>query len=126
MKNRTALAGLIVLASSSGAAAQTRPLGERLYHRDCAACHTIARGSGSSEGPSLRGVVGRKIASVPGYRYSPALRRRGKEVWTAALLDRFLQDSQKFALGSNMVYFSEDPRERAALIAFMRSAAAVR
>ncbi len=49
--------------------------------RACVACHTLDPEEGERAGPTLHGIFGRRIASVPGYRYSPAL--SGMDiVWT--------------------------------------------
>lgn len=41
----------------------------------CVACHTLSEDDGNRAGPSLRGVMGRRIASASGYAFSPALRK---------------------------------------------------
>jgi len=41
--------------------------------RACVACHTLTPGEVSKAGPSLYGIFGRKIATLPGYHYSKAL-----------------------------------------------------
>ena len=40
----------------------------------CAACHTLTPDGGNRAGPTLHGVFGRRIASLPGYNFSPALK----------------------------------------------------
>jgi cytochrome c len=42
--------------------------------RACVACHTLSRDEGNKAGPSLAGIFGRKIGTLPGYRYSDALK----------------------------------------------------
>jgi cytochrome c len=49
--------------------------------RACVACHTLSPDEGNKAGPSLVGIFGRKIATLPGYRYSAALKRMNI-VWT--------------------------------------------
>jgi cytochrome c len=49
--------------------------------RACVACHTLSLDEGNKAGPSLVGIFGRKIASLPGYRYSEALKHMDI-VWT--------------------------------------------
>jgi cytochrome c len=44
-------------------------------YRACVACHTLKPDQGPRAGPSLHGVFGRRIATLPGYRFSEALRR---------------------------------------------------
>ncbi len=41
--------------------------------RACVACHTLKPGDIQKAGPSLWHVMGRKIATLPGYNFSPAL-----------------------------------------------------
>ena len=43
--------------------------------RACVACHTLKPGEIQKAGPSLWHVMGRKIASLPGYNFSPALKK---------------------------------------------------
>ncbi len=42
--------------------------------RACAACHTLTPADGNRAGPTLHGIMGRKIASAPGYAYSDAFK----------------------------------------------------
>src|SRR5690606_17422433 len=37
--------------------------------RACIACHTLDASGGERAGPTLQGIFGRRIATVPGYRY---------------------------------------------------------
>jgi cytochrome c len=49
--------------------------------RACVACHTLNPDEGNRAGPSLAGIFGRRIASLPGYNFSEALRQMDI-VWT--------------------------------------------
>jgi cytochrome c len=49
--------------------------------RACVACHTLSPSEGERAGPTLSGIFGRKIATSPGYNFSPALKKLGI-VWT--------------------------------------------
>jgi cytochrome c len=49
--------------------------------RACIACHALSADDGEKAGPSLAGIFGRKIGSLPGYRYSDALTHMDI-VWT--------------------------------------------
>src|SRR5689334_9315437 len=49
--------------------------------RACVACHTLSEKDGPRAGPTLAGLFGRKIASLPGYRFSDALKTMNI-VWT--------------------------------------------
>jgi cytochrome c len=49
--------------------------------RACVACHTLAPDEGNRAGPTLHGIFGRRIATLPGYGFSPALKQLDI-VWT--------------------------------------------
>ena len=49
--------------------------------RACVACHTLRPDDGNRAGPTLAGLFGRRIASLPGYRFSQALTKLDI-VWT--------------------------------------------
>ena len=49
--------------------------------RACVACHTLSRDEDNRAGPTLAGIFGRRIASLPGYNFSEALRKLDI-VWT--------------------------------------------
>jgi cytochrome c len=42
--------------------------------RACVACHTLKPDEGNRAGPTLAGIFGRRIATLPGYNFSPALK----------------------------------------------------
>ncbi len=66
----------------------------------CSACHAYLPNDPPLVGPTLWGVVGRKIASVEGYPYSDGLSRI-EGTWDRATLDKFLTDPQAFAPGTS-------------------------
>jgi cytochrome c len=43
--------------------------------RACVACHTLTKDEGNRAGPTLAGLFGRRIATLPGYRFSEALKK---------------------------------------------------
>lgn len=49
--------------------------------RACIACHTLSPDEGNKAGPTLAGIFGRRIATLPGYNFSPALKKLDI-VWT--------------------------------------------
>lgn len=81
----------------------------------CAQCHLVEDFSGML-GPTLWGVVGRRVAGRGDFDYSDALRALGGR-WTEERLDAFLEAPSVFAPGNTM-YFPglSDPADRAALI----------
>ncbi len=49
--------------------------------RACVACHTLSKKEIPRAGPTLAGLYGRRIASLPGYRFSEALKHMNI-IWT--------------------------------------------
>lgn len=87
----------------------------------CLSCHAYQPDSEPMEGPSLWGVVGRRIASAEGYDYSAAL-QRVDGTWDRATLDRFLANTKAFAPGTNMTLGGvRDPAARAAVLDFLQT-----
>ena len=93
--------------------------GQDLFARRCSGCHGTDT---NKEGPRLRGVYGRKAASVPGFDYSEALRKTDTR-WDDATLERWLTDPDAMAPGTDMAFRVNDPEERKALIAYLKSLA---
>jgi cytochrome c len=84
----------------------------------CRACHAIERGV-NRLGPSMFGIVGRRVASEPGYEFSPAMKAFGG-VWTRERLDAYLADPRTVVPNSKMSYAGiKDPARRAALIDYL-------
>jgi len=70
--------------------------------RHCLACHTLSRDEGVRAGPSLAGIFGRKIASLPGYNYSEALKKMDI-VWTKETVARMFEvGPMKYTPGTKM------------------------
>jgi cytochrome c len=63
--------------------------GARVF-RACVACHTLTPDEGNKAGPSLWHIFGRKIGSLPGYRYSPALTKMNI-VWTPETVSKMFE-----------------------------------
>ena len=102
---------------STGAVAEE--LGETLFKKNCAICHTLEEGK-NKIGPSLAGVVGRKAGSVPGFAYSAANKNSG-DTWDEATLDTYLTDPRKFMPGTKMVFAGlKNSEDRKALIEYLK------
>ena len=93
--------------------------GAQLYQARCGSCHSL---DANRVGPAHRGVVGRRAGTAPGYRYSPALAASGI-IWTEQNLDRWLQGTQKMVPGAKMSLVVANLKERAAIIAYLKSEA---
>ena len=58
--------------------------------RACVACHTLSAEDGPRAGPTLAGIFGRKIATLPGYNFSEALKKLDI-VWTPATVSKLFE-----------------------------------
>lgn len=125
--------GTIVLKTDDGYLLYIRPIDtETLYDLDlppaargevlaaaCAGCHAMAPDGADSLGPSLWGVVGRRIASRDGYPYSPSLRAL-QGAWTPEALGGFLSNPAGMAPGTTMLLTSTySEREVKDLVAYL-------
>jgi cytochrome c len=70
--------------------------GERVFQR-CYACHSVLAGEDNLPGPNLRGVIGRRAGTLPGFRFTPAMVEAGARglVWTRQALDDYLADPER-------------------------------
>jgi len=67
----------------------------------CAGCHSLSPGGTDGIGPSLWGVVGREVASRPGFAYSTALTSLGGS-WSSDRLRAYVADPSGVAPGTPM------------------------
>ncbi len=87
----------------------------------CAVCHTTSTDGASSMGPNLRGVVGRKAGTAPGFQYSQPMKSSGIR-WTPQELDSYLTDVSAKVPGTLMPFNGlPDPQDRQAVIAYLKS-----
>jgi len=93
--------------------------GQDLFNANCADCHTLDANSDSA--PSLKGVVGRKIASLANFQYSDALKAKQGQVWNDETLNAFLANPQGFAKGTTMFGGAPDPTQRQAIIDYLKT-----
>ena len=96
-------------------------LGEREFARKCSVCHTLEEDGKYRAGPSLMGLFGRRVGTLPGYPYSKAL-RDADFVWNDATIDKlFALGPHKFTPGSKMpLQRIRSDEKRSALIAYLR------
>jgi cytochrome c len=115
------LAAVGVAMIASTAAAPDAQRGKALFEQ-CIACHSFDPAQNGA-GPNLKGLFGRKAASVSDFVYSPPL-RRADFVWTPELLDKFLADPQAPPFRGNRMPFAGMPeaQARADLVAYLKEA----
>ncbi len=94
--------------------------GQRLFLR-CASCHDVSGSGIVKNGPSLKGVVGRKVASVEGYDYSKSLAGLSF-VWDEDRLGQWLEKPTAVAPGTAMAFEGmPSAADRKAVIAYLRA-----
>jgi cytochrome c len=91
--------------------------------RACVACHTLRADATGRAGPTLAGIFGRKIASLPGYRYSEALKKLDI-VWTPETVAKLFEvGPATYTPGTKMPEQTiGSPEDRAALVKFLEKA----
>lgn len=115
---------LSIVLASQALAAGTAPTEAqlkrgKLLFTQCQACHQLKPGAPSMLGPNLAGLMGRKAATAPGFRYSPAL-KKANLTWDTTTLDKWLQRPSALVPGNTMA-FAGLPKgdDRASLIAWL-------
>jgi cytochrome c len=91
--------------------------------RSCVACHTLKRDAENRAGPSLHHLFGRRIATAPGYNFSPALKKLDI-VWNADTISALFEiGPSHYTPGTKMPeQIIQDSAERAALVRFLERA----
>jgi cytochrome c len=91
--------------------------------RACVACHTLSPDEGNRAGPTLAGIFGRRIASLPGYNFSPALKQLDI-VWTAETVAKLFEvGPAAYTPGTKMPKQRiSRPEDREALVRFLERA----
>lgn len=87
-------------------AAQAEPAGdvaagERVFAR-CRSCHQVGESARNLAGPQLNGVIGRTSGTVPGYAYTPAL-KKAAIVWDRDTIAIFVKTPQALVKGTHMI-----------------------
>ncbi len=107
-------ASLVLLAASHAlllpilapaAAAADLAHGKRVF-QTCRSCHVVDSDA-NRFGPTLKGVVGRKAASIAGFSYSQAMTEAGAAglVWDEAALSEFLYSPKRKVPGTAMRFW---------------------
>ena len=129
MLRRTLMAALAAVAFACPAAAQdgyvigvSAALTYILFQA-CAACHTLTPDGGNRAGPTLHGVFGRRIATAPGYNFSPALKDLDI-VWGRETIARLFEiGPSRYTPGTKMPEQTiNNHADREALVRFLEKA----
>jgi len=86
----------------------------------CATCHTVEAGK-NKVGPTLFGVVGRKSATAPGFKYSDAMTKINV-TWDEATLAKYLPGPMQMVPGTKMTFPGlKKPEDVAEVIAYLKT-----
>jgi cytochrome c len=95
--------------------------GARVF-RACIACHTLKETDPPRAGPTLAGIFGRRIATQPGYDFSPALKKLDI-VWTSETVSKLFEiGPAAYTPGTKMPEQRVGAADRAALVKFLEKA----
>jgi cytochrome c len=91
--------------------------------RACVACHALKPDEGNRAGPTLACLFGRRIATLPGYNFSPALKKLDI-VWTPETVAKLFElGPSTFTPGTKMPEQTiTSAADRAALVKFLQKA----
>ena len=128
MTLRPIFTALVALALSAGAASAEligdAAAGERVFARECGACHQIGEGAVHRIGPQLNRIFDRRAASHADFAYSRPLARMGADglVWRLDTLEAYLENPRALVTGTRMSYRGlRDAGQRSDLLAYLRS-----
>lgn len=117
------LGAVLVAATAMGAGsalAADAAAGKDVF-KVCMACHTTEQGK-NKVGPSLFGVVGRKAASIDGFKYSKPMQDKGAAgyVWTEDNLKAYITAPKEIVPGGTMAFAGlKDAAKVDDLVAFL-------
>ncbi|MDM7945172.1 MAG: cytochrome c family protein [Oceanibaculum nanhaiense] len=95
--------------------------GQKVFNK-CRACH-VADKETNRVGPHLVGIIGRKAASVDGFKYSDGMKGAGEKglVWTEETIAQYMKDPKDFVPGNRMAFVGlKKDEEIQDLIAFLK------
>ena len=122
-RTRTFVIAALIAGLASPVLADDVADGQVVFKQMCSACHTATAGGKTGVGPNLHGVVGRKIGSVAGFKYSKPLAADAVAgtKWTKESVSAFLAAPQKAKPGTAMMIAVKDEAKRAKLVAYLNS-----
>lgn len=113
----TALLALTVTASAEGDVDK----GEKVFKK-CKACHAVGPDAKNKVGPELNGIVGRKVASIEDFKYSPAMKEfaEGDKVWTDEILHTYLTNPKDLVPKTKMAFAGlKKDKDRDDIVAYL-------
>lgn len=122
MKQLLTLAAFLCLAAQ--AFAEGDAVAGKMVFKKCAPCHSTE--PVNRVGPTLAGIVGRPVATIEDYGYSPAMRAFGEDgkVWSEAQIAEYLMSPKAMVPGTRMTFAGlRKVEDIANLIAYLRAPA---
>lgn len=113
------LATLAAIAATPAFAAGDPVKGKSVFAK-CMVCHDVKPGV-NRLGPSMAGIYGRQAATVPGFNYSPAMKKMAIK-WDDANLHQYLEKPMQFVPGNRMAFVGlSKPQDRDDVIAYLKT-----
>jgi cytochrome c len=102
MMNKAVIAGIMLIAATSGSNAQDVAAGEQSF-RKCTPCHSVGEDARNKVGPVLNGLEGRKSGTVEGFSYTDA-NKNAAITWTDESFKDYIKDPRAKIPGTKMVF----------------------
>lgn len=123
MRKLLSIVSLCLLAASPASAEGDAEKGAIVFKK-CMACHAVGEGAKNKVGPELNGIVGRKVAGVEGFNYSPAFKAKAEEGWSwdETHLTEYLANPKAYIKGTKMAFVGlKKPEDVADIIAYLKT-----
>ncbi|HKM62089.1 MAG TPA: c-type cytochrome [Acidisphaera sp.] len=120
-------AGLLAAAVAAGPAARAqftvptdvgKPDGASVFLNQCGTCHSLDPNE-QRQGPTLKGVYGRRAGSVAGFSYSAGF-AKADFTWDETRLNAWLTNPPSVIPGAVMPYRQPDAEIRETIIAYLK------
>ncbi|MBW0368306.1 c-type cytochrome [Ensifer adhaerens] len=121
---RKSLTVALCLFAASPALADGNADAGGIVFKKCAACHAVGPGAKNKVGPELNGILGRKVAAVDGFNYSPAFKTKAEEGWSwdETHLSEYLANPKAYVKGTKMAFPGlKKPEEISDIIAYLKT-----
>ncbi|WP_417669754.1 c-type cytochrome [Roseibium sp.] len=119
------LASFLSLAALHTTASASEPdiaAGEKAF-KACKSCHQVGTNAANGIGPHLDGLFGRIAGSLPGFKYSSAMKAKGENglLWNEETLNAYLEKPNVFVPGTRMSYRGmSEMTDRRNIIAYLK------
>ena len=86
-------------------AAELIAAGDKVFKK-CKACHAVGAGAKNKSGPQLNALMGRKMGSIEGFKYSKVFKAAAEKgrTWDATSLSEFLAKPKAYMKGTKMSF----------------------